>query len=190
MVTKGHNFPYVTLVGVMLADMMLYTSDYRASERTFSMLTQVIGRAGRAKDKGIAVIQTNSPSDQTIQLASEQNYDAFYKNEIQIRKAYQFPPFCDLAVLTVSGVFEKNVSDGSQFVLEQLKKYFGEANAPVIIYGPFEAPVYKAQGKYRKRIIVKCKLARAIFEIFGKILCDGSGNDKSTLSIDFNPSTL
>ena len=190
MVTKGHNFPKVTVVGVILADMMLYTSDYRASERTFSMLTQVIGRAGRAKDKGIAVIQTNSPSDQTIQLASEQNYDAFYKNEIQIRKAYQFPPFCDLAVLTVSGVFEKSVNDGSQFVLEQLKKYFGEANAPVIIYGPFEAPVYKAQGKYRKRIIVKCKLARAIFEIFGKILCDGSGNDKSTLSIDFNPSTL
>jgi primosomal protein N' len=71
-----------------------------------------------------------------------------------------------------------------------MKKYFSEIDAPAIIYGPFEAPVYKAQGKYRKRIIAKCKLTKGVLEAFGKILCSGSGNDKTTLSIDFNPSTL
>ncbi len=190
MVTKGHNFPKVTVVGVILADAMLYTSDYRASERTFSMLTQVIGRAGRARDKGIAVIQTNSPNEPTIQFAAEQNYDAFYKNEIQIRKSYLFPPFCDLAVLTASSESERDVNECMNGVMEMIKKYFNNDLA-AIVYGPFEAPIYKAQGRYRKRIIVKCKLTRELRDIFGRILCESArGFDKSRLSIDFNPSTL
>ncbi|MBQ8164001.1 MAG: primosomal protein N' [Clostridia bacterium] len=190
MVTKGHNFPKVTVVGVMLADTMLYTSDYRASERTFSMLTQVIGRAGRAKDKGIAVIQTNSPNDTTIQFAAEQNYDAFYKNEIQIRKSYLFPPFCDIAVLTASSESENCVNECVNGVMEMIKKYFNEDLA-AIVYGPFEAPIYKAQGKYRKRIIVKCRLIKELRDIFARILCESAKSfDKARLSIDFNPSTL
>ena len=106
MVTKGHDFPLVTLVGVVMADTMLYTSDYRAGERAFSMLTQVIGRAGRAKDKGVAIIQTNSPNDQTILLSAKQDYEGFYENEIKIRRAYEFPPFCDLALFTLTSAIE------------------------------------------------------------------------------------
>ena len=162
MVTKGHNFPAVTLVGVMSADMMLYTGDYRAAERTFSMLTQVIGRAGRAKDKGIAVIQTNSPSDRTIQLAATQNYEEFYKNEIQIRKSFIFPPFCDLALITVSSTDEREQNRVADSILATLKSRFTEVNAPCVAYGPFEAPIYRYQGRYRKRILVKCKLTSQI----------------------------
>ncbi len=191
MVTKGHNFPSVTLVGVMLADMMLYTSDYRASERTFSMLTQVIGRAGRASDKGIAVIQTNSPNDRTILYASEQDYDSFYQNEIQIRKAYQFPPFCDLAVITVSSPDEAGVNAVSGDAVRRLEAELKRKNIPAIAYGPFEAPVYKTQGRYRKRIIVKCKLTSDVRGIFSDILIALSkAQQRVRISIDFNPSSL
>lgn len=191
MVTKGHNFPSVTLVGVMLADMMLYMSDYRAAERTFSMLTQVIGRAGRAEDKGVAIIQTNSPNDRTILYASEQDYDSFYENEIQIRKAYQFPPFCDLALVTLSSSTESEVTKISNDVLKKLQDELTRNKIPAIAYGPFEAPVYKAQGRYRKRIIVKCKLNSITRGIFSKILIDFSKNtSKNRMSIDFNPSTI
>lgn len=191
MVTKGHNFPLVTLVGVMLADTMLYTSDFRASERTFSMLTQVIGRAGRASDKGTAVIQTNSPNDLTISLAAKQDYEAFYENEIQIRRAYTFPPFCDLAVLTLSQVDEIMLSKNAEMILKRLETRIKELGVPAIAYGPFDAPVYKTQGRYRKRIIVKCKLTSALRRVFSDIYIDYTRkSDKNFLSIDFNPSSI
>ena len=191
MVTKGHNFPSVTLVGVMLADMMLYMSDYRAAERTFSMLTQVLGRAGRAQDKGVAIIQTNSPNDRTILYASEQDYDSFYQNEIQIRRAYQFPPFCDLALVTLSSTDEGELTRLSTELLKRLQAELTSHSIPAIAYGPFEAPVYKAQGRYRKRMVVKCKLNNAIRDIFSRLLIDFSKKSgKSRMSIDFNPSTI
>ena len=191
MVTKGHNFPYVTVVGVVLADTMLYTSDYRAAERTFSMLTQVIGRAGRAKDRGIAIVQTNSPNDQTIQLAARQDYEAFYRNEIKIRKAYTFPPFCDLAVITLSYSTEKELNKVADEVITSLERELRAINAPVIAYGPFEAPIYRAQNKYRKRIILKCKLNSEVLEIFERIYYEHSKKAKGNyLSIDFNPSNI
>ena len=191
MVTKGHNFPLVTVVGVILADTMLYTSDYRASERTFSMLTQVIGRAGRAKDHGIAIVQTNSPNEQTIQLAARQDYMSFYENEIKIRKAYTFPPFCDLAIITLSYVNEQALNNDADKLMKDLEKELKSINAPVIAYGPFEAPIYKAQGRYRKRIMLKCKLNNQIREIFSKIYLEYTKNSKGNyLSIDFNPSNL
>lgn len=191
MVTKGHNFPLVTVVGVLLADAMLYTTDYRAGERTFSMLTQVIGRAGRAKDHGIAIIQTNSPNEQVIQLAAKQDYDAFYQNEILSRKAYKFPPFCDIALITMSYLDEDKLNRDISDVIATLQRELKENNLPVIAYGPFEAPIYKAQGRYRKRILLKCKLNSKLREILGKIYFEYSKkSSKDYLSIDFNPSSL
>ena len=191
MVTKGHNFPLVTLVGVLCADTMLYTSDFRAAERTFSMLTQVVGRAGRARDKGVAIIQTSSPNDQTIQLAKRQDYESFYENEIQIRKAYQFPPFCDIALITMTSQSEEILDSFSRDIIKRLEKEMKELNLPAIAYGPFEAPIYKTQGRYRKRIIIKCKLNNALRELFSRIYIDSSkGIEKCFISIDFNPSSL
>ena len=191
MVTKGHNFPGVTLVGVMLADTMLYTSDYRASERTFSMLTQVIGRAGRARDKGIAVIQTNSPNDQAIVLSARQDYDAFYENEIQIRRAYNFPPFCDIAMVTLTSQGESDLEKMGKSLIKELEAEIKSLGVPAIAYGPFEAPVYKAQGRYRKRIIIKCRLNNSLREMFSKIYIKYSKDSrKNHISIDFNPSSI
>ena len=191
MVTKGHNFPLVTLVGVVLADSMLYTSDFRASERTFSMLTQVIGRAGRSRDHGVAIIQTSSPNEQTIQLAAKQDYDAFYENEIQIRKAYQFPPFCDIALINMSSVDEKSLNTFAKDVIKRLETELNKIKAPAIAYGPFEAPVYKAMGRYRKRILIKCKLNNALRELFSKIYSDFlKSSGQNFIGIDFNPVSL
>ena len=191
MVTKGHNFPLVTLVGVVLADSMLYTSDFRASERTFSMLTQVIGRAGRSRDHGVAIIQTNSPNDQTIQLAAKQDYDAFYENEIQIRRAYQFPPFCDLALINMSSVDERALDSFAKSVIKRLEEELKKIGLPAVAYGPFEAPIYKAQGRYRKRILLKCKLNNAIREVFSKIYSEFlKQSGQNFISIDFNPANL
>ena len=191
MVTKGHDFPLVTVVGVLLADTMLYTSDYRASERTFSMLTQVIGRAGRAKDHGIAIIQTNSPNEQTVQLAARQDYEAFYENEILVRKAYTFPPFCDIALITLSYTDESRLNEDSASLVADLQREFKEKNIPVYAYGPFEAPIYRAQGRYRKRILLKCKLNNALRSVLSKIYIEYSKKStKDYLSIDFNPTSL
>jgi primosomal protein N' (replication factor Y) len=191
MVTKGHNFPLVTLVGVIMADTMLYTSDYRASERAFSMLTQVIGRAGRAKDRGVAIIQTNSPNDQTILLSAKQDYESFYQNEIQIRRAYEFPPFCDIAVLTLSAPDELSLQRGADKLMDKLKAELTALKVPAKAYGPFEAPIYKTNGRYRLRVIVKCKLNKSLREVFSKIYIETTkSNDKNFLSIDFNPSSI
>ena len=194
MVTKGHNFPNVTLVGVLLADMSMYLDDYRANERTFSMLTQVIGRAGRAEKKGHAVIQTNNPDSDVIRLACNQDYETFYEQEIELRRALTFPPFCDIVLLTVTSETEKDVTISSTLLKSILDSLTAEeyCDVPTVMFGPFEAPVFRVDGKYRMRIIVKCVLNRRSREMFSTVLMDWSKKHKQKpiLSIDFNPTSI
>ena len=192
MVTKGHDFPKVDLVGVLNADASLYLDDYRAGERTFAMLTQVIGRAGRAGGEGIAVVQTTNPTSDVICLAAEQNYPAFYGREIALRRATQFPPFCDLAVVTVSSKDDVVLSRACAALSESMKKKLAGAYADVqaIVYGPIEAPVYKVQSEYRMRMIVKCRLAPRSRALFGELIGEFAAAKRFTLSVDFNPSGM
>ncbi len=194
MVTKGHDFPDVTLVGVLLADMSLYMDDYHANERTFSMLTQVIGRAGRSKKKGMAVIQTNNPDNDTIRLACKQDYEAFYASEIRLRKLLTFPPYCDIALLTITSSDEKQALVASTVLRQDIEVLVGTEykDVQMIIYGPFESPVYKVEEKYRMRIVIKCRLNRRSRELFSKLLTNfgRNGKNKTALSIDFNPTGL
>ena len=194
MVTKGHDFPDVTLVGVLLADMSMYMDDYHANERTFSMLTQVIGRAGRSKKKGVAVIQTNNPDNDTIRLACKQDYEAFYASEIRLRKLLTFPPYCDIALVNVTCSDEKQTLMGAHRLREEINKLGGSEfqDVEMIVYGPFEAPIYKVEGKYRMRIVIKCRLNRRSREFFSRLLSDFGRNNKgrAAISINFNPSGL
>ena len=194
MVTKGHDFPDVTLVGVLLADMSLYMDDYHANERTFSMLTQVIGRAGRSKKKGMAIIQTNNPDNDTIRLACKQDYEAFYASEIRLRKLLTFPPYCDIALLTLTCSDEKQVLIGANVLRQEIDKLVVTEyrDVQMIVYGPFESPVYKVEEKYRMRIVIKCRLNRRSRELFSRLLVDfgRNSNGKTALSIDFNPTGL
>ena len=194
MVTKGHDFPSVTLVGVLLADTSLYLDDYRASERTFAMLTQVIGRAGRAQKEGEAVIQSSNPDHECIRLACAQDYDTFYKNEIRLRKMLRFPPFCDIALLNLTSPFEKELLKASTLLAQKFAELVEKEynDIPLITYGPFEAPVYKVENKYRMRMVVKCRLNKRSRAMFSELLCSfsKSGAKSLSLSIDFNPSNL
>ena len=195
MVTKGHDFPDVTLVGVLLADASLYLDDYRASERTFAMLTQVIGRAGRGKLRGRALIQTNNPDHEIIHLAARQDYPAFYEREIRLRRLLCFPPSCDVALITVSGEVDYitvQAADRMRMELEELRGWEEFKSVELIPFGPFEAPVYRVDNRYRMRMVVKCRLTPATLELFSTLLCRfGNGIGKRIhIGIDFNPSSL
>ena len=194
MVTKGHDFPDVTLVGVLMADASLYLDDYRASERTFSMLTQVIGRAGRAQKKGVAVIQTCNPDHDVIRLACKQDYESFYDREIKLRRLLVFPPFCDIALLTLSHKDERELMLAAKVLSDELSRRVSAAYSDVklIAFGPFEAPVYRADGQYRMRMVIKCKLTKRTKALFAEILStfQKQGGGVPLLSIDFNPSVL
>jgi primosomal protein N' (replication factor Y) len=174
--------------------MSIYMDDYHANERTFSMLTQVIGRAGRAEKKGVAVIQTSNPDNDTIKLACRQDYEAFYASEIRLRKLLVFPPYCDIALINVTSADENAALMGAVSVREQFNKLLATEykDCPMVIFGPFEAPVYKVEGKYRMRIVVKCKLNKRSRELFSKLLEDFGRNNKSrsAISINFNPTGL
>ncbi len=193
MVTKGHDFPGVTLAGVVLADTSLYLNDYRANEKTFSLITQVLGRAGRGSKPGRAVIQTYSPENTTLILSASQNYDAFYSDEIKLRRASVFPPFCDIVTFLFAGENEAAVKNISERFGKQLDLYAKTdfRGLRLIVFGPFEAAVYKLNGKYRIRYIIKCRYDKNSRLLFKKLFSEFSSADKGiSLSADVNPSSL
>ena len=159
MVTKGLNFENVTLVGVLSADQSLYAGDYRAGERSFSMITQVVGRSGRGSKPGRAVIQTLTPGNETIQQAARQDYDAFYQSELLLRKLQNAPPFADLLAVTLSGTEEQQVLQAGHFVRHELERAIG-AGADYL--GPAPLSVARVNNRYRYRIHIRCHANAAI----------------------------
>lgn len=193
MVAKGHDFPNVTLVGVLLADMSLYVDDYRAGERTFSLLTQVIGRAGRADKPGLAIIQTMDPDNDIIRLACEQDYDRFYQREMILRKHLTFPPYCNIALVTVSSPNESEAQKVILQVMGEMKNYINGdyRDLPFQVFGPFEAPVYRVDNVYRMRAVVKCQFCRDVLNMFSRLLSLFLTSDRRyTLTVDFDPSSI
>ncbi len=196
MVTKGHDFPDVTLVGVLMADQSLYLDDYRAGERTFSMLTQVIGRAGRADKPGLAVIQTMNPDHDVLRLACAQDYETFFEREIRLRRLLQFPPFCDIVLLTLTSPDEKELQKACLRLSEEVRRLNTEVytDVPLVAFGPFEAPVYRVDNIYRMRMVVKCRLSRRSRAMLADLLraftATGRGSQRPVLSVDFNPSSI
>lgn len=158
MIAKGHDFANVSLVGILAADAGLHLEDFRASERTFQLITQAAGRAGRSGIQGRVVIQTQDLDDYTIIAASKQDYRYFYTREMEIRKLLDFPPFTNLAVFGVSGEQDRHVFDVmleiKQLLEEQLRR---NSEWTVQILGPARYPLSKLHGKYRWRLILKCK---------------------------------
>ncbi len=194
MVAKGHDFPDVTVVGVMGADASLAMDDYRANERSFSLITQVAGRAGRASKPGVALIQTFKPESEIIELCCRGDYEEFYEKEIELRRTYIWPPFCDIVLLTVTADNESDLSRCTETLAKRFKEQAQTlpAEIPVIAYGPFEAPVYKLNEKYRMRMVIKTKLNRTTRGLFSCLLSEfsqGGGGDV-VLSVDFNPTSV
>lgn len=191
MVTKGLDFPDVTLVGVLAADTALNTDDFRASEKCFSLITQVCGRAGRGDVEGRAVIQTYQPQNRTILFAKEQNYTGFYENEIIYRKRMMYPPFCDIVYILVSGEDEKCVETEILNIGEILKDEQSLTSNIIEILGPSPAPIRRIKNRFRYRVIVKAKqseLMHPILEMISKSH-EASGM-KNLISIDINPNSM
>ena len=173
MVAKGLNFENVTLVGVLDADMSLYISSYRASETTFSMITQVIGRAGRAQKGGRALIQTMTPKNQVITLAAKQDYDAFYELEIPLRQLRGCPPFCDLLTLTFHGQQENLTWKAAQYFCAWLRAQLASpfyVSEQVQILGPAPALVAKINYVYRCKLTLSCKNTRALRALLAHLM--------------------
>jgi primosomal protein N' (replication factor Y) len=194
MVTKGHDFPEVTLVGMLSADQSLFVDDYRANERTFSLICQTVGRAGRRDEEGHALIQCYNPDHSVLEVAKEQDYKAFYENEIPLRRSLLFPPFCDIAAITVTSDNEGNAFTAAQKLLDSIKELqSGDfKDVKLQIFGPFEAPVYKLNEKFRVRLIIKCKNTKQTRALFRNALRSFGQNMPKTVTvgIDINPTTL
>ena len=159
MVAKGLDFPNVTLVGVINADQSLFATDFRSAERSFSLFTQVIGRSGRGKNEGEAIIQTIAPENEIIWQSAKQDYDAFFETEIGARKLLKYPPFCNICVVGFVGEERDAVGECANYFFDRLKTALcGDySDQRMIVLGPSVAGVPKISGKYRYRIILKCK---------------------------------
>ncbi len=191
MVAKGLDFEKVTLVGVLNADQAIYNSDFRAYERAFSLLTQVIGRAGRSSSDGIAVLQTMTPDNEIIKLASNQNYDKFFAQEIALRRVLEYPPYCDICMLGFVGRDDNSALSASKAMFEIIKNLVcGEfSDVKVKILGPSPAKIIKVGGKFRYRIIIKCKNSKRFREMLKTALCETGKLNFRSVSVyaDMNP---
>ncbi|MBU3091593.1 primosomal protein N' [Clostridium sp. CM028] len=191
MVAKGLDFKNVTLVGVIAADLSLNLPDFRAFERTFQLLTQVSGRAGRGKKEGKVVIQTYNADNLTIQYAAENDYDSFYKNEIMMRKVMDYPPFTSILVITMSSEDENLLIKSTQNVGENLK-YKIKNNDKITLLGPCPCGVSKIKNFYRWQIIIKGNIEQTIAEEIKKSVYELLKNVYTSIrvSIDINPSNM
>ena len=195
MVAKGLDFENVTLVGVISVDSLLYNDDYRALERTFSLLTQVVGRSGRGKYQGKAIIQTSAPENDVLSMAARQDYDEFYRTEIGIRRMLIYPPYCDLCVvafISSEELFARGAAKGflSKLTAISASQYGDEK---LIVLGPAPARVLRVNDKYRYRLIIKCKNSVRFRAMMSSLLCE-IGKDKRyakvTIVVDINPESI
>ncbi len=190
MVVKGHHFPNVTLVGVIAADSSLNIDDYRANERTFQILTQVAGRAGRGTLPGNVIIQTYNPQDFSIQSAQKQNYINFYETEITLRKQLKYPPFCDIILIKFEGKDENKIKTIS---LETYNKLYNLLkNSNILLFKPMPAPIDKIQNRYRWRIVMKGNMSNNFNEICNNILKEIYQKSEKGIrvGIDVNPNNI
>ncbi len=195
MVAKGLDFENVTLVGVLSADLMLHGDDFRSYERTFSLLTQVVGRSGRGGLEGRAIIQTYEPENPIIGLAAAQDYDEFYDSEILLRKAMLYPPFTDICVVSFSGEDKSIAKKASEYFAGQLSKLAGDEykDLPMRVLGPAPALVSRINNKYRFRMIIKFRNSRRFREMLSRLLTDlGKNREYSSVSAaaDIDPENI
>jgi len=190
MITKGLDFEKVTLVGVLSADMSLNIDDFRSDEKTFDLITQVCGRSGRGKYPGRAIIQTYDPENETIQFSKEQDYIKFYNREIEVRKLLTYPPFCEIINFVFSSENDYDTKNSALKFHSMLKEKLsgGDYLKYVVAYKVIPSPIYKINGKYRYRFIMKLTYSKKIFDMIHEV-AEGYRKLKNcaNLIIDANP---
>lgn len=192
MVSKGLDFEKVTLAGVLNVDQSLYANDFRAFERTFSLITQIVGRSGRGNLAGRAIIQTYLPDNPIIKLASHQDYKSFYADEIANRRTMVFPPFCDLCVVGFSGATEFKTFEYAKKFSRNMMKIIRTTykDLPLKVIGPVPSAIAKLNNKYRYKIVLKCKNNKRFREMMSSMLTEfitESASNEVSISVDINP---
>ncbi|MBQ7718916.1 MAG: primosomal protein N' [Clostridia bacterium] len=183
MVSKGLDFKNVTLVGVLAADQILNMGDYKAAERTFNMITQVCGRSGRGDKRGRAVIQTYMPDNLTLKLSSKHDYTGFYDEEIKLRRALSYPPYCDIINVTLSGQDEKEVKTAALQMYSDISEALA-GEKPLSIYKATPCHIDKIKNKYRWHFWLKCVYNKEIHDIISEI---AEKEKNITVTVDLNP---
>ena len=195
MVAKGLDFDDVSLVGVVNADNSLYDESYTASERSFDLITQVIGRAGRRDSKGCAVIQTINPNNEILNYSANQDYVSFFDNEIEMRRLMIYPPFCDIYCVTFSSENENSAALCAKRFFDLIVKYNKDEfkDLKIIVLGPTQAKISKINNTYRYRLAIKCKNNSNIRQMITKILKDIHKDkvySKVNIGVSLNPSDI
>ena len=195
MIAKGLDFPKVTVVGVISLDSSLFAGSYRCYERTFSLLTQVVGRGGRGEEKGVAYIQTYLPDHHIIDLASKQDYKEFYEQEISLRRELIYPPFCDFCALTFSSPMESDaIRSANAFVDMMRQKLDGIADKfPLRVLGPARAGQGRANRRYRYALTLKCRNSKVFRTFISELLIESSKDKRFAnvrVSADINPENI
>lgn len=188
MIVKGHDFGNVTLVGILAADLSLYSSDYRSGERTFQLLTQAAGRAGRGKAPGEVVIQTYSPDHYSIEMAARQDYEGFYEQEMQYRRMLSYPPVDSLYAVLMTGSDEEYLTKAAEYLIQFGKKV--DKKQMISIIGPAKPFVGKVNDEYRRIIYLKCedlKYLIAVKNILEQYIEINKGFESLRIQFDFNP---
>lgn len=188
MIVKGHDFPGVTLVGVLAADMSLYSDDYQAGERTFQLLTQAAGRAGRGREKGEVVIQTYSPEHYSIERAAKQDYLGFYEDEMCYRDLMGYPPVSKLLAVLMTGEEEKYLAMAADYLKEFAVR--ADRKKALQVIGPASPFVGKVNDRYRKIIYIKCEEETYLIDIknlLEQYIEMNKGFESLRIQFDFNP---
>ena len=192
MIVKGHDFPNVTLVGVLAADMSLHVPDFHAAERTFQLLTQAVGRAGRGKTPGYAVIQAYDVEHYALKTAKEQDYEAFYGQEIAYRSMMSYPPVWNLLVVHCSGEDPERLSAAAEALAAFLKEAIGQGTERVLLVGPADASVARVNDIYRKVIYMKTENYQTLVFLKNQMEYYRKENpllSNVTVQYDFNPAS-
>lgn len=188
MIAKGHDFPAVTLVGILDADMSLHFSDYRSGERTFQLLTQVAGRSGRAEEKGKVVLQTFDPENEVLGFATSYDYAGFYENEISLRAAMQFPPFSKIVRILVTGEDDKKTVEGLREVFFALKALYEENPEKFLFFDKMRSPIKKIQNKHRYQVLMRLSDSSILPKIYDA--CAEARSRDVLVSVEENPTNL
>ena len=188
MIAKGHDFPAVTLVGILDADMSLHFSDYRSRERTFQLITQVAGRSGRAEEKGRVVLQTFDPENDVLRYAVGYDYDGFYENEISLRAAMAFPPFSKIVRVLVSGEDDKKTVEALRDVYFALETIYTQNSGAFLFFNKMRAPIKRIQDKYRYQVLMRLCDTSVLPQIYEA--CAEARNRDVLVSVEENPANL
>ena len=188
MVAKGHDFPSVTLVGILDADMSLHFPDYRSGERTFQLVTQVAGRSGRAENRGEVVLQTYDPENYILRFAAKYDYEGFYEHEIAMRAATAFPPFAKIVRVMVTSENEKEALEALKEVYTKLQRLYAEQTDQFLFFNKMHAPVKRIQNKHRFQVLMRLTDGRPLKRIYE--ICSEAKYKNTVVYVEENPANL